>query len=216
MSLLDRALNVVRHRARGHRGFCWESEAHMRATMAERGRRPGERSIGRVLRQEQRRAGTTLRWKIVPAGHRLPNGWGTTRRRKVYWFATRADVRREERAEKRAADRGHREAQDRAHEQRRRQARATARAARLRDDAAELLAPAAGDALERLAAAAARQREGIRPPPPIGPAIPATPPPDEAPAAFTPEDHAQLRLFIEAGEFSQMALFLEQRKPPPR
>lgn len=218
MSLLDRALLKVGSHARGPGGACWASEATLRRELGERGPLPGERSIGRVLRREAKREGTTLRGRIVAAGERLPNGWRSTRRRKVYWFETRAQARRSKTAARRAA----RQAADRERAELReaelRSARRAARAGDQRERARDVVAfdPTRSFDAIRAAAAARTPNVAVAPPAPADAQPEKSNPPDSS-GRFAPvEEEAERRRLIEAGDWAALAALTRRERPPPR
>jgi|SRR5271157_3818477 len=210
MALVDRALNSVESHARRF-GSSWASERTMRREMGERGHRPGERSIGRVLRREERRAGTRLRGRIVEAGGKLPNGWRSTRRRKIYWFETRDKLRRQKRAAKTAARKEHERAAYEAHQARKATDAAAYRRARQSERGAALVELAHGEMGASLVDVVGRTGPRVRMP---GPTVEPSSPVAKG-DAMTPEEHGRMRELIDAGDFVGLAQFTKQRERPP-
>jgi hypothetical protein len=104
-----RALDLVDALSNQHK-VAWATERAMRRMLTDDGRKPGERSISRVLRRAAKK-GTIVRKRIMPGG-RLPNGQysrkGTTINVRRSRQQQRADARRvakERRAKQRALQR---------------------------------------------------------------------------------------------------------------
>jgi hypothetical protein len=108
--LRDRALDLVDALSHQH-DAAWATERAMRSMLERSGKRPGERSVSRVLRRAARDG--TIRRVRVPPGGRLPNGQytrhGTTLNVRISRQERRAEARRrakERRRVERVAHRG--------------------------------------------------------------------------------------------------------------
>lgn len=101
--LRDRALDLVDALSHQH-DAAWATERAMRSMLERSGKKPGERSVGRVLRQAAR-DGTIRRVRVKPGG-RLPNGQytrhGTTTNVRISRQERRAEGRKRARERRRA------------------------------------------------------------------------------------------------------------------
>lgn len=162
--LIDRAFSIIAYRARtmGH-GVCTLAMATIRHDLGQaRGRKPGERSVPRALRQERAREGTPLRWAPVRAGDSSFDGIKAKRKRVAYWVLTPAELREEARRAKVA----------------RRRAREAARLQELRNALPAVPAARAAAAREPSTLARVLGAAIAKAPLPAGTSTPPAPPPD--------------------------------------